>query len=105
MLWNGNKVNLQVVASSKHTITVLVAVGNIFWVTTFVYANPNGMLRRKLWVYLNSIRKCFKGPWVVMGDFNEIISGEEKRGGRQLFFLATSLDMIKVITQFNFHGH
>ena len=30
LLWNDNKVSLQVVASSKHSITVLMAEGNIF---------------------------------------------------------------------------
>ncbi|KAK2645858.1 hypothetical protein Ddye_021053 [Dipteronia dyeriana] len=44
LLCNGSRVNLQVVASSRHFIMAV-------------------------------------GPWVVMRDFNEIISSDEKRGG------------------------
>ena len=82
LLWNDNRVNLQVVASSKHTITAVVVEGNNYWVVTFVYASPSAMFIRKLWVYLKALRNCFKGPWVVMGDFNEIVNSSKKRGVR-----------------------
>ncbi|KAK3183250.1 hypothetical protein Dsin_030536 [Dipteronia sinensis] len=78
LLWNSRNVNIQVVASSKHTITAMVAKGSKVWVLTIVYANPSAAVRRSLWSYLSAIRNCFKGPWVVMGDFNEIVNGSEK---------------------------
>ena len=50
-----------------------------------VYASPNPAVRNSMWGYLSTIRRCFKGPWVVMGDFNDIVSSDEKRGGRGCF--------------------
>ncbi|KAL5742374.1 hypothetical protein ACOSP7_029106 [Xanthoceras sorbifolium] len=57
LLWNSPSVSLEVVASSRHTITF----------------------------YLNLIRGCFVGPWVVLGDFNEITHLAEKKEGRACF--------------------
>ncbi|KAK3205341.1 hypothetical protein Dsin_019387 [Dipteronia sinensis] len=45
LLWNGNRVKLQVVASSRHSITAVVAEGDRFWVLTVVYANPSVVIR------------------------------------------------------------
>ncbi|KAK2640629.1 hypothetical protein Ddye_028424 [Dipteronia dyeriana] len=69
----------------EHTITAVVVEKNKAWVITFVYASPSIAIRRVLWEYLTTIQNCFKGPWVVMGDFNEIINSSEKRGGRKCF--------------------
>ncbi|KAL5751925.1 hypothetical protein ACOSQ2_022432 [Xanthoceras sorbifolium] len=43
------------------------------------------MSRKRLWAYLDGVRNCFIGPWVVLGDFNEISCSSEKRGGRAQF--------------------
>ena len=85
LLWNDIRVNLKVVASSRYSITIVIAEGSQFWVLTVVYASPNPAVRNSMWGYLNTTRRCFKGPWVVMGDFNEIVSSDEKRGGRGCF--------------------
>ena len=84
-LWNGSRVKLQVVASSRYSITTVVAEGDRFWVLTIVYANLSVVTRPKLWEYLSAIRNCFKGPWVVMGDFNEITNSSEKMGNGGYF--------------------
>ncbi|KAK3221245.1 hypothetical protein Dsin_008270 [Dipteronia sinensis] len=94
LLWNDNKVKLQVVASSGHTITIVVVKGSDYWVLTIVYVNPSVVIRRHLWKYLSAIRDCFKGPWVVMGDFNEITCSMEKRGGRGYFSKTGFVDWI-----------
>lgn len=59
LLWNSCKTKLQVVASSTHTITALVAEGSKFWVLTIVYANPSPTTRSLIWKYLATIRNCF----------------------------------------------
>ncbi|KAK3231083.1 hypothetical protein Dsin_002964 [Dipteronia sinensis] len=82
LLWNENKVKLQVGASSRHSVTALVEVNSTLWILTVVYANPCVTTRRFLWSYLDAIRSCFALPWLVAGDFNEIVSSSEKRGGR-----------------------
>ncbi|KAK3229448.1 hypothetical protein Dsin_001329 [Dipteronia sinensis] len=85
---------MEVVASSRHSITAVVADGDRFWVLTIVYANPSVVTRCKLWGYLSAIRNCFKRPWVVMGDFNEITNSVEKRGGRGYFSNSRFVDWI-----------
>ena len=47
-----------------------------------MYANPCVTTRRRLWSYLDSIKKCFRLPWLVTGDFNKITNISEKRRGR-----------------------
>ncbi|KAK3193785.1 hypothetical protein Dsin_025095 [Dipteronia sinensis] len=78
-------VKLKVVASSKHSITTVIAEGTNFWVLTAVYANPSATVRHYMWDYLSALRRCFKGPWVFIGDFNDIFSSREKRGGMNCF--------------------
>ena len=85
LLWNSNKVKLQVIANSKQTITAIVADNSNYWVFTVVYASPSVAIRRNLWRYLDAIRGCYNGPWIILGDFNEIINNSEKRGGRFSF--------------------
>ncbi|KAL5846682.1 hypothetical protein ACOSQ3_010206 [Xanthoceras sorbifolium] len=85
LLWNSSSVSLEVVASSRHTITFVATESKKCWVTTVVYANPSCGIRKNLWQYLNLIRGCFVGPWVVLGDFNEITHLAEKKGGRACF--------------------
>ncbi|KAK2658152.1 hypothetical protein Ddye_004685 [Dipteronia dyeriana] len=86
LLWNNGRVKLQVVASSRHSITTVVAEGDRFCVLTIVYANSSVVTWRKLWGYLSAIRNCFKGSWVVMRDFNEITNIVEKKVDRGYFF-------------------
>ncbi|GAA0163203.1 hypothetical protein LIER_19125 [Lithospermum erythrorhizon] len=47
---------------------------------TVVYAVCNIPERRVLWEALYDLKKCFS-PWIVMGDFNALISGDERIGG------------------------
>ena len=48
LLLNDDNLKLQVVASSKHTITAVVAEGSKLWILTIVYANPNAGIRKNL---------------------------------------------------------
>ena len=82
LLWNITSVKLHVIASSRHSVTALVDDNRKPWVLTVVYANPCVTTRRALWNYLDAIRNCFQLPWLVAGDFNEIVNSSEKRGGR-----------------------
>ncbi|KAK3222256.1 hypothetical protein Dsin_009281 [Dipteronia sinensis] len=85
LLWNGSDIRIQVIASSRHTISALVADHKTLWVFTVVYVNPCVNYRRNIWSYLDSVRGCFNFLWLVIGDFNEIIYSSEKSGGRCKF--------------------
>ncbi|KAI9076371.1 hypothetical protein K1719_041606 [Acacia pycnantha] len=48
---------------------------------TAVYANPNEHQRIRLWDLLNEIANNVEEPWMLAGDFNEIKSPMEQKGG------------------------
>ncbi|CAL2228539.1 unnamed protein product [Prunus armeniaca] len=81
LLWNGNSVSLQVVAHSSQSITALVTLRNHRWLLTVVYANPCPGIHEALWKYFDGLIKASNLPWLVLGDFNDIVSMDEKCGG------------------------
>ncbi|XP_058753900.1 uncharacterized protein LOC131627062 [Vicia villosa] len=51
------------------------------WYFTAVYASPNEVHRQALWEELKITARGMKVPWLVAGDFNEIASIGDKKGG------------------------
>lgn len=51
------------------------------WFFTAVYASPVEDNRRELWNALSGIADTIGGQWLVTGDFNDIDSPVEKKGG------------------------
>lgn len=50
---------------------------------SFVYGHTNPSLRNHLWERLERIHTQRKDlPWLIMGDFNELLGNSEKKGGR-----------------------
>lgn len=80
LLWNSNQIKLQVVACSPSTITSLIVYKGIRWFFTAVYASPQAHTRRYLWPYLDSALASYNIPWLFVGDFNETLTGAERRG-------------------------
>lgn len=52
------------------------------WRLTGFYGNPDTAKRRESWDLLNRLGDLFNYPWIIGGDFNEILGIEEKDGGR-----------------------
>lgn len=57
---------------------------NASWMLSVVYASPRFAERRLLWDNLTTIAGLHSLPWVIAGDFNEILLGEDKFGGRPI---------------------
>ncbi|KAJ4838451.1 hypothetical protein Tsubulata_041033 [Turnera subulata] len=51
------------------------------WLCTAVYANPDPQLKKECFEALLSFSQTVVRPWVLLGDFNEVTSAEEKQGG------------------------
>lgn len=49
-----------------------------------MYGLPYLNLKKKFWVDLHSVGTLYSGPWLLIGDFNTILSQNEKRDGRSL---------------------
>ncbi|XP_058741035.1 uncharacterized protein LOC131613378 [Vicia villosa] len=54
------------------------------WKLTAVYASPYEQKRKLMWDALKIIASTDISPWIVAGDFNDIASANEKRGGSQV---------------------
>lgn len=52
----------------------------MIWEFTAVYANPHANVRKHLWGKLNEMR--VERPWLIIGDFNYVLSGDERTSGR-----------------------
>ena len=54
---------------------------NSSWLLSSIYASPRLEERKLLWNNLASIAPLHELPWLLLGDFNELLSSGDKLGG------------------------
>ncbi|XP_021827477.1 uncharacterized protein LOC110768097 [Prunus avium] len=82
LLWDNSKVHVEILGTSDQTISACVSWnGGPPWLFTGVYASPCIRKRASLWEYLKFVADCHHLPWLLAGDFNEMLSVDEKLGG------------------------
>lgn len=62
--------------------TVKVLSFKFCWLLSAVYASPRFAERQMLWENLTIISSLHSLLWIMAGDFNEVLLGEDKLGGR-----------------------
>ncbi|XP_057445038.1 uncharacterized protein LOC130737304 [Lotus japonicus] len=67
--------------SFHQAVTFDVVLGAFSWTCSAIYASPTPNLREELWGHLAQLRSTVVKPWMVVGDFNEILYPLEVRGG------------------------
>ena len=68
--------------SDYHIDAVITELGNGFlWRFTRFYGHSETHLREDFWKLLSFLNSQFNFPWFCCGDFNEILSMNEKAGG------------------------
>ncbi|XP_026417183.1 uncharacterized protein LOC113312664 [Papaver somniferum] len=77
LFWNASLSTPQVISMSSQMVTV--SIGEVL--VSGVHAHVKKSQRKFLWSEMEIISQIQK-PWVVLGDFNAIISPEEKFGGK-----------------------
>lgn len=77
----GSVYRFQVEDCVRQCISVKVSRGNQSWLCSGIYASPTFSVRCQLWDYLRDLRRRVICPWVLMGDFNDILLPSEQRGG------------------------
>ncbi|GKV52195.1 hypothetical protein SLEP1_g58784 [Rubroshorea leprosula] len=81
MMW-GKDVQLHLKSYSTNHIDMEVqAVGGTKWRFTGFYGYPERHNRRKSWVLIRELAGKSSFPWLIGGDFNDILSLDEKVGG------------------------
>ncbi|KAF7832197.1 reverse transcriptase [Senna tora] len=82
VLWDAREVKLTIQGNTFQEIHALLEVGNHQpMLICFIYASPILEKRKLVWINLEEIASVNTLPWLVCGDFNEVLSQEEKWGG------------------------
>ncbi|QHN80325.1 Reverse transcriptase [Arachis hypogaea] len=80
LLWKSN-INIDVYEWCDNYIKASININNVMkWQGVFVYGNPVFQKRRKLWRELTVSNRNREEPQAVLGDFNDILSQDEKVG-------------------------
>lgn len=53
----------------------------ILWILSAIYASPKERHRKELWDYIINTRQCISVPWLLLGDFNQVLSERDKSRG------------------------
>lgn len=82
MFWNDdNKAEFEYVSPNCIDV-IFISSNNVKWRMTGFYGEPAWEDRHKSWTCLRHLFSGPKLPWIVMGDFNEIMFNTEKEGGK-----------------------
>ena len=86
LLWKKDEVDVFVLSSTEQEIhaTIQVCNSDSTWIISSVYASPRFMERKILWSNLSEVAKVHNLSWLLLGDFNETLCGNDKLGGRQV---------------------
>ena len=70
-----------VLSSDKRIINLRISIGSTSFFLTLVYGDPVKARRREVWDRLTQIGLGRDDAWMLAGDFNELLSNDEKSGG------------------------
>ena len=81
MLWKeGCDVHLKSCSNTHINVVVIEGNGAQPWRATGFYGHPDSGMRSISWDLLVSLKNQCQMPWIVFGDFNEILNSDEKLG-------------------------
>ncbi|XP_075670153.1 uncharacterized protein LOC142639911 [Castanea sativa] len=83
-LWDSSQVDIDEQSSTEQEIHAMVTpkYSSSSWLLFAIYANPRLAERHLLWENLMAVFELHSFPWVIAGDYNEVLIGEDKYGGR-----------------------
>ena len=73
----------------RQMVTVRVKEGSTEWLCSGVYASPTPSVCESLWEYMVQLRSTIQIPWMLVGDFNEVLLPTEVHGGSFSFHRAS----------------
>nr|TKR97771.1 hypothetical protein D5086_0000209710 [Populus alba] len=87
VFWNPSTVKVDLLSSSAQAVHLSISclISHISFKATFVYGFNTITARRSLWEDLRSWNS--NSPWMVLGDFNSMLSSVDKHNGAAVFHL------------------
>ncbi|XP_072061976.1 uncharacterized protein [Arachis hypogaea] len=82
VLCSNSNISVRVLDVVDQCISFEITMGNTSSYCSAVYANPHIHRRKELWGDLTRIANMIHGPWIVLGDFNDVLLQSEVRGGQ-----------------------
>lgn len=83
-MWKETSLSLSIVHSSPQCIHAGVVSQSDFFLISFTYVRPQLCYKQDFWNFLSAIHSFVKIPWIVIGDFNDIMQMSEKSCGRDI---------------------
>lgn len=81
MFWN-NAEDIQLLSFSRSYIDISIkSTTAVTWRLTGIYGEPARAQRQKTWDLLRNLSRDANLPWCLVGDFNNVTSQADKRGG------------------------
>ena len=81
MLWKeGFDVRLKSCSNTHIDVVMCEGNGAQLWHATGFYGHPDSGMRPISWKLLESLKRQCHMPWIMFGDFNEILNSDEKLG-------------------------
>lgn len=76
----GLYVNISIWEFSNQSISLELKLGSQSWICTAVYASPKPSIRDTFWQHLCNMSLNIQSPWMLIGDWNEILLPREQKG-------------------------
>ncbi|KAL7185376.1 hypothetical protein ACSBR2_027337 [Camellia fascicularis] len=86
LLWNDLEIDCEVLLTTEQEIHAWIKVPSnpSPWLFSAIYASPHYNQRCILWDNLMLLSNTHSSPWLMLGDFNEILTSADKFGGRAI---------------------
>ena len=85
LLWDSKQVELTELSSTEQEIHVIISsTANSPWLLSTIYTSLRLAERRLLWDNLKTMAGLHSLPWVIAGDFNEVLMNRDKFGGNAI---------------------
>ncbi|KAJ4846418.1 hypothetical protein Tsubulata_044963 [Turnera subulata] len=85
LLWNELRTSVEILFNHNQFVHARVSGGAGSFLFTAIYASPQDKWRRFLWQNIEILAAQSTEPWLLMGDFNAVLAGHERKDqfGRQ----------------------
>lgn len=86
IFWNPKVIQVQKHSCTDQMIHCRVCdltVTEMYWLTA-IYAHNQLENRKRLWTKLADIHKLQTGPWMLLGDYNNVLKSIDRIGGRKV---------------------